>query len=362
MIDEKVLSRVKKNNFTLKHKSQKEIDKISNINFILFLFWLDEKNIILKDGYFRYSKDTNLTIYGDIAYNHYIGTSYKPLLFLQAYENYDYRQSLYILNHYYYKIHKATVKKEFKSYMGTDVFYSPDENTKANLQYILDNNLLSSPNDDLRKNAYTRVYSYLVSRGFERWTIQNIINHKWLIVDENYNLCFITYEDDNKTRVSAITKRGTTAKVFKCNYTAERNIGFFYAPQNTTNPTMLFVFESCLDLFSFIQLYWKKRISIDNSFCCISLNGANNQKYIYKILSKYPIENICLCLDNDTAGIQATKNITRQMITPTHDLTPLLKEATKLNNYSLIKDWNDVLKIEDKIIIDIEQFIGIKDK
>ena len=36
-----ILKRVKNNNYTLKHVSQAEIDKISQTNFVLFLFWLD---------------------------------------------------------------------------------------------------------------------------------------------------------------------------------------------------------------------------------------------------------------------------------------------------------------------------------
>lgn len=40
MIDQKLLNRVKNHNFTFKHISQKEIYKISKINFIEFVFWL----------------------------------------------------------------------------------------------------------------------------------------------------------------------------------------------------------------------------------------------------------------------------------------------------------------------------------
>ena len=47
-----ILKRVKNNNYTLKHISQIEIDKISQTNFVLFLFWLDNDYITIKNNYY----------------------------------------------------------------------------------------------------------------------------------------------------------------------------------------------------------------------------------------------------------------------------------------------------------------------
>ncbi len=352
MIDKKVLQRVKNKTFKHKHFSKTEIDKISNINFALFVFWLDENNIILKNGYFRYSKNDNLTIYQDTAYNHYEGLNYKPLLFLQDFENYDYSQSLYLLSYYFYKIKKSDVSTAFKKHFGVDSTTTTDETIKADLQYIKEQNLLDSTDAEVKANALRRIYGYLTSRNFERFTIQNMISQKWLMVDEKYNLCFITYEDDKKDTITAITKKGTGQTPFKINYTSERNTGFYYSPKNTKVPTTLFVFESVLDLFSFVQMYWNGKIMIDDDFCCISLNGANNQKYIYKVLGQKPtINKVCLCLDNDNAGYKATQILKRQLITNTYDLRYVLKELSLYKGY--IKDWNEALKYADDINIDV---------
>ena len=43
-----ILKRVKNNNYTLKHIPQAEIDKISQTNFVLFLFLLDNDYITIK--------------------------------------------------------------------------------------------------------------------------------------------------------------------------------------------------------------------------------------------------------------------------------------------------------------------------
>ena len=356
MIDQKLLERVKTHNFTLKHISQAEFDKISNINFILFVFWLDKRNITVKKGHYRYTKDEQLTIYKEMAFNHYIGISYMALSFLMSYENYDYRQALYLLNYYYYKVSKKEVSDSFKQYFN-DVI-SDDENVKPDLQYILTDNLLNSPSEKI--NALKKVYAYLTNRGFERYVIQNMISQKCLMMDKNYNLCFITYEDNAKTVVSAITKKGTGKAVFKCNYTAERYTGFYYAPKNTDNPTELFVFESCLDLFSFVQLVWQKKIIINNPYCCISLNGAYNQKYIYKVLSQnLSIKAVICCLDNDYSGMLAIENIKKNTVVNCYDLQPMLKELTDKNGGRLIKDWNESLKTSENVHFCVEQFLGI---
>ena len=47
-----ILKRVKNNNYTLKHIPQAEIDKISQTNFVLFLFWLDNDYITIKNNYY----------------------------------------------------------------------------------------------------------------------------------------------------------------------------------------------------------------------------------------------------------------------------------------------------------------------
>ncbi len=361
MINEKLLKRVKNNNFTLRHIPQAEIDKISQINFIEFVFWLGKDNIIIKNGYYYYSKDESITLYKEMGYNHYNGMNYMPLFFLQCYLDFNYRQALYLLNYFYYKVSKQTVSQELKKYFNQ----SATAETKAvetDLQYILNENLLLK--EETKATAYKKLYAYLTSRGFERFVIQNIISQKWLMIDKNYNLCFITYDDINtKDKVIAITKKGIQInKEYKCNYTAERYTGFIYLPKPTHAPEYLFVFESCLDLFSFVQLIYLKKITVNGEFACISLNSANNRNYINKTLCQFPsINKMVCCLDNDYSGIQATEIIKNSLSVSTYDLRPILKDLTAENGGQLVKDWNEALHMTDKINIDVEQYLGINE-
>ncbi|MDD6308014.1 MAG: toprim domain-containing protein [Clostridia bacterium] len=262
------------------------------------------------------------------------------------------------MNYYYYKVYKKDVEKEFNTYLSTHTIKETSSN--VDLRYIIKENLLTSADGETRSKAFSRVYAYLTSRGFERFVIENMIKHNCLMVDKNYNLCFITYEDEEKTNIVAITKKGTlTNNNYKCNYTKERYTGFFYKPKNTTTPKALFIFESCLDLFSFVQLVWQNKIKVDEEYCCISLNGANNRNYIYKVLNNYSnINNIFCCLENDYKGKQSTDQIKKQMIKNTYDLRGIIQGLIKYNNGHLIKDWNECLKFSNYIDVDIKQFSG----
>ena len=190
-----ILKIVKYNNYTLKHISQANIDKISQTNFVLFLFWLDNDYITIKNNYYRFSNDENITIYKEMAYDHYTGFNYPPLFFLQAFLELGFRQSLYLLN-YYYKVYKKDVEKELNTYLSIHTIKETSSN--VDLQYIIKGNLLTSENEETRSKAFSRVYAYLTSRGFERFVIENMVKQNWLMVNKNYNLCFITYKDEKK--------------------------------------------------------------------------------------------------------------------------------------------------------------------
>lgn len=359
MIDQKLLKRTLENRFTLKYTTKAEIEKISKANFILFLFWLDKDNLTFEHGHYRFSKNKKITIYEEMGYDHYTGDNYPPIYFLECFMGFSFRQALYLLKHFYYKVSRQIVERELYATFGTTKT-SDTEQPKADLQYILKENLLNHIDQDKRNTAFKRLYGYLTQRGLERFVIQNMVSQNWLIMNENYNMCFITYENiETKDKVIGITQKGTlTGNDFKQNNTSDRHTGFLYAPKNTTAPDTLFIFESCLDLFSFQQLIWLNKIKAPENHISISLNGCSNRKYIYKTLNQYPsIKNVFVCLDNDEAGIKSTKIIQRQLLFKIYDLRPVLRDLTALNGYRLIKDWNEALKLTDKINIDLNTYL-----
>lgn len=187
-------------------------------------------------------------------------------------------------------------------------------------------------------------------------------------MDIDYNLCFITYKDAVvKNEVIAITKKGTLGKEYKCNLVKEHHTGFFYAPKaaiEEENFTSIYVFESVVDLMSFLTLIKTGKIVLpeDEVNCFISMNGASNKQYFAKTLIKYPnIEKVIFCLDNDSAGINAVKNITKDYAVGAIGEAPNIETVYSYDffdgrkilkdiscNHGYCKDWNNVLVYNEK--------------
>ena len=172
--------------------------------------------------------------------------------------------------------------------------------------------------------------------------ISHFIKRRLIAVDDKYNLNFITYKED---KVIAVTRRSTnTYQRFQQNYVAESRTGFLYQSKLATELKTLYVFESCIDLMSYLSLVIEKKVDKPDkrSTCYISLNGANI-KYISKILAENPsIENVVMCLDNDDFGIRTTETFMKTSIQNTTTFQPVLREMTRRTGI-LVKDINDYL-------------------
>ena len=125
---------------------------------------------------------------------------------------------------------------------------------------------------------------------------------------------------------------------------AESRTGFRYQSKQATELKTLYVFESCIDLMSYLSLVIEKKVDKPDKYttCYISLNGANI-KYISKILAENPsIENVVMCLDNDDFGIRTTETFMKTSIQNTTTFQPKLREMTSRTGI-LVKDINDYL-------------------
>lgn len=97
----------------------------------------------------------------------------------------------------------------------------------------------------------------------------------------------------------------------------------------------LFVFESPIDLLSFIDLYpkeWESRTYV-------SLGGVSDKALQYVLSHRPDIRRIYLCLDNDEAGEAACKRIADS----------LADTYTVIRYVPALKDWNEVLQHREDI-------------
>ena len=349
-----------------RHYSQHTIDTICRCDLQQFLYWYDESELDYRNRQFYLTADSEVIVYPNIGYSFYTGRAYSPLQVLTDKLKIGYSDALYLLNYFYYKVKKEPLNAALtgwtaSSYAGR---CATGKNESLDLDYILTEDLFNSEDIETKAYAYKRAIAYLCdTRHIDRDIVLNFIKQGFLKMDKQHNLCFISYADPlTKTEVIAITKKGTTDKRFCPNYIKEHHTGFLYARKANLEAQdfyVLYIFESPVDLLSYLTLAKSGGIELpDHSrdACYISLNGAGNHAYVNKVLERYPsIQQVNLCLDNDTKGIEGAATITQQLEKhyAVEDFRiSILKAASGKDDgnggFTYYKDYNDLLTQEKK--------------
>ena len=139
----------------------------------------------------------------------------------------------------------------------------------------------------------------------------------------HYNVVFVGRDADGHPRYAS--SRGIREKFRQDAAGAEKAFGF--AHRGTDK--QLLVFESSIDLLSFIELFPKNW----QQHNYLSLGGVSG-KALRQFLSECPdVERVFLCLDSDKAGEDACKRLAA--------LLPDTVSVTRIQ--PCMKDWNDVL-------------------
>ena len=105
--------------------------------------------------------------------------------------------------------------------------------------------------------------------------ISHFIKRRLIAVDDKYNLNFITYKED---KVIAVTRRSSnTYQRFQQNYVAESRTGFRYQSKLATELKTLYVFESCIDLMSYLSLVIEKKVAKPDKYTTCYLKNAYSE-------------------------------------------------------------------------------------
>lgn len=164
-----------------------------------------------------------------------------------------------------------------------------------------------------------RVKQYLKSRGLDEEIIKKCID-KHLIYEEKYyyNVVFVGYDEMGNAKYAGC--RATNKSNFKNDATGS-NKKYSFRLESNEKTDKIFIFESSIDLLSYATLFKLYGKNWENK-TMISLAGVYQPA---KILaeSKVPIaiqnylekhseiRTIYLCLDNDEAGRNATKALSK---------------------------------------------------
>ena len=183
-----------------------------------------------------------------------------------------------------------------------------------------------------RNSNNDRVLQYLQMRGIDREVIEMCIAFDTLYEDVRHNCCFVGFDETRSPRYAMLRSSDPSRSFLQEVAGSDKRYSFSLPP---TESTKLYITESAIDALS---LYVLRDNAPDNY---LSIAGANTPRgntlplaLEHYLAMHQQIESICLCLDNDRAGIQAAKAIQARL--PEQYITELLppKEG---------KDYNEQL-------------------
>lgn len=183
-----------------------------------------------------------------------------------------------------------------------------------------------------RNSNNDRILQYLQMRGIDREVIEMCIAFDTLYEDVRHNCCFIGFDETRSPRYAMLRSSDPNRSFLQEVAGSDKRYSFSLPPSESTK---LYITESAIDALS---LYVLRDFAPDNY---LSIAGANTPRgnmlplALEHYLSMHQqIESVCLCLDNDRAGIQAAKAIQARL--PEQYRTELLppKEG---------KDYNEQL-------------------
>lgn len=160
---------------------------------------------------------------------------------------------------------------------------------------------------EAKDSKYNRLFAYLIqTRKIDKNIVSCLIHKKYLYEDKRGNIIFVGRDSNKKAKYATI--RGTlTDKQFRMDCIGSDKSNGFYL--NGFDKNTIYVFEAPIDLLSHASL---DNISNDDcrawlSKCRISLGGVSDIALVNYLNYNKAIDNIVFCLDNDKAGIEATK-------------------------------------------------------
>lgn len=255
----------------------------------------------------RMKSNHSITINGNEWYDHAIRKGGGPVDFLQYVYNMDYQGAMQTL-------------------LGGYGMVMPFPTAAPKAPRPEKELILPKANKDMR-----RVFAYLSkSRGIDPKVLSAFAKKELIYEDAtHHNAVFVGRDMDGTPRHAHLRNTQSFGKTFRINESGSKpQYSFHWVGQNDT----LLAFEAPIDMLSYISLHpdgWE-----DSSY--VALCGLS-EKPILWMLEQYPnLRQITLCLDNDQAGIEATKRISGTLAGKGY--------GDVLSCFSMRKDWNEDLQ------------------
>ena len=176
-----------------------------------------------------------------------------------------------------------------------------------------------------------KVFDYLVKQRFLSSEIVLYFVSRGLIYQESRygNVVFVGLDEHGEPK-SACQKSTNNYHFKNTLEDSDKKYGFHHKGTNDR----LFVFESAVDLLSYLTLYpkdWK-----ENSY--LALDGLGAKAMIHFLDTYVNLDEVHICIDYDAAGIETFDKFKDMLIEKNYSTDKIVRE------YPICKDWNEVLK------------------
>jgi len=174
-----------------------------------------------------------------------------------------------------------------------------------------------------------RLYAYLCkTRGISHEVVTHFVRAGVLYEDAMYhNAVFIAADKENNP-CGGMKKSTLTCSSFRQTITGSDTRFAFHHKGGSGR---LYVFEAAVDMLSYITLHpeaWQR-----HSY--MALDGVSSKPLLHFLECHDDVSEVCLCLDNDTAGAEAAHRIAEQI-----GERGYMKITTSISQG---KDWNEDL-------------------
>lgn len=157
-----------------------------------------------------------------------------------------------------------------------------------------------------RNKTYKHIFAYLIGhRKINKEIVYDMVKRN-KIYENKYNSCvFVGHDMSGEAKFASIRSTNINGKAFRCDVTnSDKSYSFCIEGSSS----MLYIFESPIDLMSYLTFY-KLCTTLEYKDHMLSLGGLSD-KALERYLKDYPsITKMTLCLDNDEAGRFASEQI-----------------------------------------------------
>lgn len=184
-------------------------------------------------------------------------------------------------------------------------------------------------------NDIHRLFAYLSkTRLIDVAVIQHFVKSKSMYQEKEHgNIVFLGLDKQGIPQSAQKVSTNTYKPKFKCSISGSNTrYGFHHKGKSQ----QLFVFESPIDLMSYITIYpenWQ-----ENNY--IALDGLSPKAMFLFLEENKEIDSVNLCIDYDEAGIEAYNKFKDTLIEKSY------KPENIQRLYPTYKDWNEMLKAE----------------